>query len=217
MLTGDKNTFPKQRDSVVEIIRRLRMQPGNPDTYNKVGFIDHERLFPLTTDKTYILRNLQKSKPISDPDIKNQFERSVKFFTQQNGGRSSVPKVLFAFIDDLILNYDANSIVSSLKRLLDQGVKVVLLQSGSSYSLQILPTFIKDRLDRVDVDIDDLSDILEKILSQLNKGNNFVFVLMWFISLWLIVYTNSVHDNKNLLLTKISIYKTVTSRHLKNH
>ena len=174
LLTGDRDTFPKQKQSTIEAIKKLPVSSQR----NKIAFIvqsdDRGSKQPLTFDKPRVVQKLQnKAIPTSNqPSIRQILDKSVELFDTKNGGRPGVPKVLMAFVNDKVVGYDANAIERPLKKLVDRGIKVVLLPIDGGYSLDILPTNIKDNVDQVkDLDKDDdIKDILEKILNSLKNG-----------------------------------------------
>jgi len=174
LLTGDKDTFQKQKKSAIEAIKKLPVSSQR----NKIAFIvqsyDKGSNQPLTFDKARVVQKLQKiANPSQDqPSIRQILDKSVEFFNIKNGGRQDVPKVLMAFVNDKVIDYDAGTIQRPLKKLVDQGIKVVLLPIDGGYSLDILPTNIKNNVDQVeglDKD-DDIKNILDKMLNSLMKG-----------------------------------------------
>ena len=165
--TDQKNIFAKQRDAVIEMIRRIPVSSRN----NKVGYVTSDKIQPLTSDESKIIRNLQTSSPSKSSDIKEVFEKSMELFQKGKGARDDKRKVLVAFVNDEVLNYDVSKITPMLRNLKNQGVKVILLQPPKSLSLDLLPSDVAKNVDRVDVDSNNAKSIMEKLLNQRNEGN----------------------------------------------
>ena len=165
--TDQRNIFTKQRDAVIEIIRRVPVSSRN----NKVGFVMTNKIQPLSGDESTIIRNLQTSYPSKDSDIRQTFKKSIELFQKSNGGRDDKRKVLVAFVNDEVLNYDVSEIVPVLENLKNQGVKIILLQPPNSLSLNLLPSDVAQNVDRVDLDSSNVKSILDKLLDHLNEGN----------------------------------------------
>lgn len=165
--TDQRNIFTKQRDAVIEIIRRIPVSSRN----NKVGYVTSNKVQPLTSDESTIIRNLQTSYPSKDSDIRQTFKKSIELFQKGKGARDDKRKVLVAFVNDEVLNYDVSEIIPVLENLKNQGVKVILLQPPNSLSLDLLPSDVAQNVDRVDVDSTNAKSILDKLLNQLNEGN----------------------------------------------
>ena len=168
--TNDKGEiFTKQRDAVIEIIRRIPVSSRN----NKVGYVMSNTIQLLRSDESAIIRNLQIADPSKGSDIKQTFEKSIELFQEKNGARDGMQKVLVAFVNDIVLNYDASNIIPALQKLINQGIKVILLQPPNSLSLNLLPADITQNIQRDEVDLNEIKSILDKLLTQLNEGKTF--------------------------------------------
>lgn len=163
-----RDTFMKHRDAVIEIIRRIPVSPRN----NKVGYVMPNIFQPLQSNENTVIENLQTAKPPSTKvvDVKKTLDKSIELFQTKNGARDGTKKVLIAFVDDEALNFDVSSITPTLQELVNQGVRVVLLQPPNSLTLNLLPKDVRDYIQRADMDSKNVKSILDTLLNQLNEG-----------------------------------------------